>query len=247
MSKKNLTLWDSVTKTDKEYTKEANVNGQNITSINGVYMAMKATEVFGPIGDGWGYQIIDDRLDNGAPIYSKEGVLIGHEVMHTIQLDLWYKNTSGEKCSVFQFGHTPYIRSTKYGLSTDFDAPKKSLTDAMKKCLSLLGFSSDVWLGMFDDFDYSAEAMADAENRKAERKDKALEENKEKMLAWLNSRIDDYQKIPSLATLKLQKETDIKKINRDCLAWGLDPKPLIKKLAAAYNKRGNELKENENA
>ncbi|CQD77934.1 Uncharacterised protein [Yersinia intermedia] len=34
---------------------------------------------------------------------------------------------------------------------------KKSLTDAIKKALSMLGFSADVWLGMHDNPEYKAE------------------------------------------------------------------------------------------
>ncbi|WP_434771820.1 hypothetical protein [Pseudomonas entomophila] len=39
-------------------------------------------------------------------------------------------------------------------MTTDGEAPKKSLTDAIKKALSMLSFSADVFLGLFDDNAY---------------------------------------------------------------------------------------------
>ncbi|MFK8333452.1 hypothetical protein M2D63_026040, partial [Pseudomonas sp. BJa5] len=38
--------------------------------------------------------------------------------------------------------------------TTDGEAPKKSLTDAINNSLSMLGFRADVFLGIFDDRDY---------------------------------------------------------------------------------------------
>ncbi len=63
----------------------------------------------------------------------------------------------GEKCHIQSYGCTEYLYITKYGLTTDGEAPKKSLTDAVKKALSLLGFSADVFLGLYDDQAYRNE------------------------------------------------------------------------------------------
>jgi len=49
------------------------------------------------------------------------------------------------------------VGRNKNGFFTDEEAPKKSMTDAMSKCLSLIGFSADVHLGLYDDNKYVAD------------------------------------------------------------------------------------------
>ncbi|CAI1876548.1 Uncharacterised protein [Serratia fonticola] len=44
---------------------------------------------------------------------------------------------------------------------SDGEAPKKLLTDATKKALSQLGFSADVFLGLYDDVNYREENDAE--------------------------------------------------------------------------------------
>ncbi|CAM3716491.1 hypothetical protein BS639_16990 [Rouxiella silvae] len=170
-AQKNLSIWRSVQKTDEKFTKAFSNNGGG-TSINGTYMMMRATEIFGPIGKGWGYNIDEERFDKGAPITEKitddSGKPAGSRIVrdadgnavcelnHTVLIDFWYR-LDGEKCHIQSYGCTEYLYNTKYGLTTDGEAPKKSLTDAVKKALSLLGFSADVFLGLYDDQAYRNE------------------------------------------------------------------------------------------
>ena len=86
----NMALWDSVKTTDRDHTKTQDLEGRQVTSINGMYVVQRATETFGPIGKGWGYEILADRFDQGAPIRDKKsGEVISHDQMHLIQLKLW--------------------------------------------------------------------------------------------------------------------------------------------------------------
>ena len=114
----NTDIWEKVDKTDPSATKAGKVDGMNITSINGVYMAKKATEQFGPVGKGWGYDIIEDRYDDAGPIYSEAQEIICHGSNHTLRLSLWYM-LDGDKCSVEHYGHTKYIYRSKYGFTVE--------------------------------------------------------------------------------------------------------------------------------
>nr|MDK7789430.1 hypothetical protein [Proteus mirabilis] len=38
------------------------------TSINSTYMFMRATEIFGPIGEGWGYEVLEEKFIDGKPL-----------------------------------------------------------------------------------------------------------------------------------------------------------------------------------
>jgi hypothetical protein len=142
----NLELWKSVFKTDERFTTAFSVNGGG-TSINGTYMTMMATREFGPKGQGWGVDILEERFDTGAPITrtikgadgnntwelisdGMGGILM--EKHHVIKIRLWYlkNDVRGEE---YAFGCTPYIYGSKYGPICDGEATKKSLTDATKR------------------------------------------------------------------------------------------------------------------
>lgn len=166
MSKNNLALWRSVEKTDPNYTKPFNRGGGfRGTGVGGTYLALRATETFGPIGIGWGLEILDEELMQGAPL--GDGAF---EQVHKVRVKLWYV-LDGQRGEVVQFGQTTFVGRNKNGLYTDEEAPKKSLTDAMSKCLSLLGFAADVHLGRFDDNKYVTDLQQEfAEKYEAEAK-----------------------------------------------------------------------------
>ncbi|WP_447869886.1 hypothetical protein [Serratia fonticola] len=170
----NLAIWNKVYKTDPKHTKAFSNNGGG-TSINGTYMVMEATKLFGPQGINWGVEVVEERFDNGAPIMQpikqEDGTVIkgvipdgvgGYlcEVNHTVRINLWFEQ-GGKTAVIPAYGCTPYIYSTKYGPVSDGEAPKKSLTDATKKALSQLGFSADVFLGLYDDVNYRQENDAE--------------------------------------------------------------------------------------
>ncbi|PVZ84836.1 hypothetical protein C9426_22030 [Serratia sp. S1B] len=169
----NLSLWKSVMRTNPRYTKDMGDLSFGGTSINAEYMVMRATESFGPAGIGWGWMIIEDKMVEGAPLSEKifegskyvgkrilrdaDGSLL-FELNHYLRISLWYIK-DGEKGAVENFGSTPYRQTTKNGIYCDSEVHKKSLTDAIKKCLSMLGFSADIWLGHYDDAAYKAESL----------------------------------------------------------------------------------------
>ncbi|STV55331.1 putative exodeoxyribonuclease VIII [Klebsiella pneumoniae subsp. rhinoscleromatis] len=176
----NLDLWKRVFKTDERFTKAFTQNGGG-TSINGTYMTMFATREFGPKGIGWGVDIVEERFDIGAPITrqvkgkdnnaSWELVLDGNgntvnEQHHVVTVRLWYilNGVRGEETA---YGCTPYIYGSKYGITCDGEAAKKSLTDATKKALSGLGFSGDIFMGLYDNLEYRQKNKAEFDLKNA--------------------------------------------------------------------------------
>lgn len=168
----NLHIWKQVQSTDPRYTKPLEGTGFSGTSINAEYMFMRATEIFGPVGTGWGYEIIEDRMINGAPlaesIYENnkfvrsvllrdaDGTLL-FELNHVLRIKFWYVIECDVRGELEAYGSTPYMYKSKHGIKTDGETHKKSLTDAIKKALSMLGFSADVWLGWHDMPEYLAD------------------------------------------------------------------------------------------
>lgn len=168
----NMKIWRSVMRTDPRYTKDLAGAGFEGTSINAEYMIMRATEIFGPIGTGWGFEVLEDRMIPGAPMSEaiyEDKKFIGNRLLrdadgtliteqnHSIKIAFWYLKDDGVAERFEAYGATKYLYKTKHGITCDGEAQKKSLTDAIKKALSLLGFSADVWLGLYDQAEYKQE------------------------------------------------------------------------------------------
>lgn len=240
-----MRIWGQVEETDPTATKSSDFEGRIITSIVGTYMVKRATELWGPIGIGWGYEILEERFDKGGPVRDRQSKeFICDSIMHTVKLQLWYME-GGEKRQVPpHFGHTPYVYETQYGPKTDMEAPKKSLTDAVKKSLSMLGFSADVFLGLFDDEGYVEAATTKASLKKADDQDAAAMQARSDLLKWIDEQIGAYQLIPNAPTLKLQHNGNMERLKRLAQAIGISPEghgTLAKKLEAAYQDKRASL------
>jgi len=146
----NLAIWDLVKDTDKSFVKPMfSANGSNLSSINPNYQVLRATNLFGPCGIGWGYEVTSESYIQGPSLYP-ERPEAGNHTLHVVQVKLWYKH-KGEIGAVSHFGQTKLSSVDASGkVIFDEDAPKKSLTDGISKCLSMLGFSADIYGGQFD-------------------------------------------------------------------------------------------------
>ncbi|WP_315768556.1 MULTISPECIES: hypothetical protein [unclassified Bradyrhizobium] len=147
----NLAIWNEVEQTDPNFTKSFNRGGGfKGTATNATYLIKKATKMFGPIGIGWGWTIVEDKFQPGQD----------KDVVHILRLKLWYM-WGDKKGEIEHFGQTTFVGKNKNGWYTDEEAPKKSLTDALSKALSTLGFAADIHLGMYDDNRYVSDLKQD--------------------------------------------------------------------------------------
>ncbi|MBG3138009.1 hypothetical protein GHV33_13170 [Proteus mirabilis] len=182
----NLSIWKQVQRTDPRFTKPLEGVGFTGTSINSTYMFMRATEIFGPIGEGWGYEVLEEKFIDGKPLLEPvldernkqvatrflrdgDGALFC-EQNHSIKIRFWYIIECETRGEFESYGATPYRYQTNYGIKVDGEAIKKSLTDAIKKALSMLGFSSDVFMGMHDNPEYIVSNKLEFEIKNASEK-----------------------------------------------------------------------------
>lgn len=162
---KNTELWESNSKTNPEYTKRFKKKGGfSGTAINAVYLVEMATKQFGPMGINWGIDILEEHYVEGAPLFIGSEAIC-REVIHKLRTQLWYK-IGDEVGKITHFGVTTFVGKNDKGIYTDEEAPKKSLTDALTKSLSCLGFAADVHKGMYDDNKYVAEVTDFYTNQK---------------------------------------------------------------------------------
>lgn len=251
MKENNMRVWDAVPKTDRSYTQNANVGGNKQTSVNGLYMVKLATEVLGPIGESWGYEITSERYDNTKPVMVKsesgldilkDGDSIVWEQNHTCLLTLWH----GERQNTIQqFGHTKYryMKSDGSKMIIDDEAPKKSVTDALKKCLSLLGVCSDVYMGLFDDQSYVAAADTENQLKKADDADKAYQEQIDKFRAEVADGVKAIQLSPNMDAVGRVYGLKSAMVDRKAPVLNLDAEAEKEPLNIAYFEKEKEFKQ----
>lgn len=146
--KKNMWIWDKVSKTNPKNTKKAKVKGRELTTINATSQIEQATEIFGSYGKGFGISSIqfDDKEFSNQTI-----LLIANAVF-------FYKDEDGtHEFPISSSILYAYITRPQKGnpyLVVDNEAYKKIETDITTKALSKLGFSADIFKGKYDDNQY---------------------------------------------------------------------------------------------
>ncbi len=159
----NLALWRKVEKTDPDQVKAITGKTYKGTSPKPYWLIQEATRTFGPCGIGWGFTVVDERIEDGALI--APGF---NERMSVARVRVWYK-WEGEKGEVEHVGGTMFSGKYASGKTfTDEDAPKKSITDALVKALSLIGFAGDIFMGRYDDSKYVSDLKEEIQQEKRE-------------------------------------------------------------------------------
>ena len=135
---KNMELFNAVCKTDPKFTKKQTY-GAKLTTINPQYTLRKATEQWGPYGSKWGMREIR---------YEK---VESTESTHLVCMaTLFYPG-----------GEFEIAAAAEWNFKGSSDPYKASLTEARSKGLSLLGFESEIYEGMWDDPSYVQEVKSE--------------------------------------------------------------------------------------
>ena len=150
-----MRLWDALRTPNPKHTKPFKRGGGfSGTALSGMAVAQMLTEQFGPCGVGWRVVITNEDYVPGNTFYMDDGSIIGNTITHVVRGYLTYLCDGEWANTSEQFGQTTYVGKNKYGMFTDEEAPKKSATDLMSKCASLIGVAADIHLGLFDDNKY---------------------------------------------------------------------------------------------
>lgn len=153
-----LALWNRFADIDPKFTKPISGRDYGGTSPNPQYVIRCLTELFGPVGKGFGWTVLAEDF--------KE---LGGTYLHWCRIKFWWKDDDGEH-GVEEYGQTKAAYVTSKGtMRVDEDAPKKSLTDAIVKGASHVGIAANIFLGRWDDQKYVAEV--NEEYRREERGD----------------------------------------------------------------------------
>lgn len=158
----NIRLWLAQERTDPAFTKPITGKSYKGTSPTPTYIVKRLTAAFGPVGWGWGYRVL-----------GFEEIKDADAVVNLCTIEFWYypfgrADASEQRRAVFeQVGATQFAYTASSGKRmVDEDARKKSLTDAITKAASHIGFAGDIFLGRYDDSKY-LQALRDDEARSA--------------------------------------------------------------------------------
>lgn len=154
----NKKLWDSVKVTDPNAVKPITGKSYKGNSPKPYWLIERMTDTFGPVGLGWGVVVKSERFER----------MSDTDVLHVAVVSVWYVLDGKRSDSFEQMGGTKACYMTSSGkLMVDEDAGKKSVTDGMVKCLSMLGFCADIFSGQWDDSKYVAWAGQETARRES--------------------------------------------------------------------------------
>lgn len=206
----NMNLWNRVSKTDPDAVKPITGKQYSGNSPKPYYIVRRLTEEFGPCGIGWGFTILNERMER----------LSETDVLHVAVVRFWFKQGE-QRGELEQIGQTKAVyEKSKGGLMVDEDAPKKSVTDALVKCASYLGFAGDIFSGRWDDSKYVAELRREFDPQRAE---------------WIKTQIEAIKNAKTSGELKkiMQAAVEITRGNDDQDAEDKLQEACADKMAAA--------------
>ena len=210
----NLDTWNKHADIDPQFTKPITGKAYKGTSPSPQHVVWCLTELFGPIGQGWGAHVVAEGFQP-----------LGDEILHWCRVEFWH----GDRAQSFQtYGQTKALMKTRNGMMSDEDAPKKSFTDALVKAASYLGVAANIFLGRWDDQKYVAAVADDFKRKGAPEFDPAAARDRIK---------GAIEKARTLPDLKKVWATE-----RQALAQISDAKPpMFKELEKAKDDRKNKL------
>lgn len=131
----NLKIYEQARSVPKEAIKE--IRGGRLagfSDINPMWRIKRLTEIFGPCGKGWYYEITDKRIEST----TAESVMF-------ITINLYVKYGEEWSKPIVGVGGSKLIAAEKNGPYLSDEAEKMSLTDALSVAMKSLGIAADIY------------------------------------------------------------------------------------------------------
>ena len=104
------------------------------TDINPMWRIKKLTELFGPAGIGWYYEVLSERAET-----------YGETVMAIVDINLYVKVDGEWSKPIYGTGGNQLVQVFKSGAKPSDEGYKKALTDALSIACKALGIGADIW------------------------------------------------------------------------------------------------------
>ncbi len=187
----------------------------------------KATEVFGAQGDKWGVKV-------GTEVFSE--TVIGETILLNYDAVMFYDfdGTKGE-IPIHACEKLAYMTNGGKGyLKIDEEARKKVVTNAKTKGLSELGFNADVFMGMFDDYEYFESRKAESELEAAEDKEQFNKEKYKEIKDEVIGSMKAFEQMPTLKALDNLYQKTLSNARRKLNTYKFNPQAFDQNITNAY-------------
>ena len=132
----NMGIWQALEKTADEAKKPIEAGRlKGFTDINPCWRMKRLTEVFGPCGVGWKYEIVQSQVIPGA----------NDEVAAFVDILLYYKQNGEWSEGVPGLGGSMFVAKERNGMHTSDECFKMALSDAIGTACKALGMSADIY------------------------------------------------------------------------------------------------------
>ena len=168
----NMQIYNASRAVPEEAQKSFNNGSFSGTDINPMWRIKKLTELFGPCGIGWYYEVISERCEEH------------HDMtMAIVDLNLYVKQDGEWSKPIYGTGGNTLVKSTSKGVKSSDEGYKMALTDALSVACKALGIGADIYFAK-DKTKYTTfgtgtqEAADEAGQKKLAEIDKQIEESK---------------------------------------------------------------------
>lgn len=131
----NLKIYEQARSVPKEAIKE--IRGGRLagfSDINPMWRIKRLTEIFGPCGKGWYYEIADKQIETS-----------GNEVAVFLTINLYVKYGDEWSKPIVGTGGSKMVAMEKSGAYFSDECFKMSLTDALSVAMKSLGIAADIY------------------------------------------------------------------------------------------------------
>jgi len=130
----NMKFYELGRSVPKEAQKQFSTGKFTGTDINPMWRIKKLTEIFGPCGVGWYYEVLSERCEE------HDG-----QTMSIVDLNLFIKVDGEWSKPIYGTGGNMLVRKGKNGNSLSDEGYKMALTDALSIACKSLGIGADIW------------------------------------------------------------------------------------------------------
>lgn len=134
-TKKNLSVYEQARQVPASALKKI-LGGRlkGMSDINPMFRIKRITEIFGPCGFGWKYEIVNQKFETQ-----------GQEVKCFMQINLYVKMDDQWSEPIPGVGGADFVSREKNGLFVNDECEKMALTDALSVAMKALGVAADVY------------------------------------------------------------------------------------------------------
>lgn len=167
----NLKIYNDSRSVPEEAQKGFNNGSFSGTDINPMWRIKKLTELFGPCGIGWYYDVLSERYEEH------------HDMtMAIVDLNLYIKVDGEWSKPIYGTGGNTLVKTTKSGQRSSDEGYKMALTDALSVACKALGIGADIYFAKdktkYTQYTVPAETPEEIRDRKLKEYDEKIEEMK---------------------------------------------------------------------